>query len=152
MTVMVVPADLPDRAQALIGIPFQAKGDDPRGWDCRGCARWCLREFCGVQVPDYLDLYAAEIIERPAGRRERARLLAEGLAATWRAVPLQPGTVVLLNWLGGAGHVGFALAPRLILHADVRQGTALLDLDDPAAGYRPVGAFVPAFITEIRPA
>ena len=39
-----------------------------------------------------------------------------------------------------------------MIHADVRQGTALLDLDDPASGYRPVGAFVPAFITEIRAA
>ena len=152
MATMIVPPDMLSRAQAIIGVPFKPKGDDLSGWDCRGCARWCLREFCGVDVPDYRGLYAAEIIERPTGRRERARLLAEGLAASWRPVDLQPGAVVLLHWLGGAGHVGFVLAPRTVIHADVRQGTALLDLDDPASGYRPVGAFVPSFITDIRPA
>jgi len=147
---MVVPADLEARAQGLIGIPFRAKGDTFEGWDCRGCGRYALREFCGVDVPDYLDRYQAAVLEGSGGRRERARLLAEGLAASWRAVPLQPGVIVLLHWLGGAGHVGFMLTARRVLHADVRQGTAILDLDDPGSGYRVIGSYVPAFITEIQ--
>lgn len=152
MTIMVVPSDLEAQVEAagLIGVPFLAKGDTLAGWDCRGCARYALREFCGVDVPDYLDRYQAALLVGTSGRRERARLLAEGLAATWRAVPPQPGVVVLLHWLGGAGHVGFMLTPRLVLHADVRQGTAILDLDDPGSGYRVIGSFVPAFITQIQ--
>ncbi|MCG2662560.1 hypothetical protein [Brevundimonas sp.] len=146
---MVVPADLEHRVAALIGVPFRVKGDDLDGWDCRGCARWCLKHLCGVDVPDYLDLYASAIIA-VSGRRERARLLGEGLAQTWRPVPPQAGAVALLSWLGSAGHVGFILSPTKILHADIRVGTAVLDLDDPAAAYRLKGAFVPAFVTDIR--
>lgn len=146
---MVVPSDLEARAADLIGFPFRPKGDTPSGWDCRGLARWCLREWCGVTVPDYLDLYAAGIV-LSAGRRERARLLAEGLGATWRPVHPQPGAVALLSWLGQAGHVGFMLSETRILHADIRVGTATFDLNDPAAAYRLTGAFVPAFVTDIR--
>lgn len=146
---MIVPADLEHQVAALIGVPFRVKGDDLDGWDCRGCARWCLKNLCGVDVPDYLDLYASAIIA-VSGRRERARLLGEGLAQTWRPVQPQAGTVALLSWLGSAGHVGFILSPTKILHADIRVGTAVLDLDDPAAAYRLKGAFVPAFVTDIR--
>lgn len=147
---MVVPSDLEARAAEIIGVPFLPKGGDHSGWDCRGCARWCLRTWCGVDIPDYLDLYAASILTAPAGRRERARLLAEGLASQWRPVTPQAGTVAWLEWLGGAGHVGFMLSPTRIVHADLRVGTALLDLSDPAAAYRLKGAFVPAFVTDIH--
>ncbi|WP_292045867.1 MULTISPECIES: hypothetical protein [unclassified Brevundimonas] len=146
---MVVPSDLEERAAGLIGRPFLPKGDTPDGWDCRGLARWCLREWCDVAVPDYLDLYAAGIVS-PGGRRERARLLAEGLGATWRPVEAQAGAVALLSWLGQSGHVGFMLSQTRILHADIRVGTATFDLTDPAAAYRLKGAFVPAFVTDIR--
>ncbi len=145
---MVVPADLEARAAEIIGAPFLAKGDSPEGWDCRGCARWCLREWCGVDVPDYLDLYAREIVS-PGGRKERARLLADGLSSMWRPVAPQAGAVALLTWLGSAGHVGFMLSPTRIVHADTRCGTALLDLDDAGAAYRLKGAFVPAFVTAL---
>lgn len=146
---MIVPADLQTRAADLIGSPFKPKGNSQEGWDCRGLCRWCLREWCGVDVPDYLDLYAAGIVSA-GGRRERARLLAEGLASMWRPIDPQPGVIALLSWLGQAGHVGFMLSPTKILHADIRVGTAVLDLDDPAAAYRLKGAFVPAFVTDIR--
>lgn len=146
---MTVPADLEARVEGLIGTPFLAKGDTLGGWDCRGCARWCLRSFCGVETPDYRDLYDASLVMRLSGRTERARLVAEGLAA-WRPVEPQAGVVAWLEWLGGAGHVGFMLSPRLIVHADLRCDTALLDLDDPAAGYRLRGAFVPAHVDSIH--
>lgn len=146
---MVVPPDLEHQVAALIGVPFRVKGDGLDGWDCRGCARWCLKNLCYVDVPDYLDLYASAIIA-VSGRRERARLLGEGLAQMWRPVAPQAGAVALLSWLGSAGHVGFMLSPTKILHADIRVGTALLDLNDPAAAYRLKGAFVPAFVTDIR--
>lgn len=149
MTVMIVPADLETRVGPLIGAPFLAKGDAPSGWDCRGLTRWCLREFCGVETPDYRTLYDADIVTNVWGRAERARLVAEGLAA-WRPVPPQAGVVAWLEWLGGAGHVGFMLSPRRLIHADSRCGTALLDLDDPAAGYRLRGAFVPSWIETIQ--
>lgn len=145
---MIVPRDLEARSAVIIGAPFLAKGDAPDGWDCRGLARWCLREWCGVEVPDYQALYAADIV-CSAGRRTRAALLAQGLGEQWRPVEPQAGAVALLEWMGAAGHVGFMLSPRRLLHADTRCGTALLDLDDPAAGYRLRAAFVPAFITEI---
>lgn len=148
---MRVPSDLEARAADIIGVPFKAKGEDLTGWDCRGCARWCLKTWCGVDVPDYLDLYAAGIVS-PYGRRERARLLADGLAETWRPVAPQAGAVGLLSWLGAAGHVGFMLSPTLLVHADTRCGTAILDLTDPAAAYSLRGAFVPAFVTDIRQA
>ena len=146
---MVVPGDLEARAAEIIGVPFAPKGGDLTGWDCRGCARWCLRTWCGVDVPDYLDLYAASILTSVAGRRERARLIAEGLASQWRPVEPQAGAVALLHWLGGSGHVGFMLSPTRIVHADTRCGTTLLDLDDAGAAYRLKGAFVPAFVTAI---
>lgn len=144
---MTVPGDLIARAAPLIGAPFLAKGDTPDGWDCRGLTRWCLRTFSGIEVPDYLDLYEAAIV-CPAGTRERARLLAEGLAS-WRLVEPQAGVVAWLTWMGKAGHVGYMLTPRLILHADTPMQTALLDLDEPGGRYRLKGAFVPAFVTEI---
>jgi len=146
---MLVPPDLEHQVAALIGVPFRVKGDGLDGWDCRGCARWCLKNLCDVDVPDYLDLYASAIIA-VSGRRERARLLGEGLAQMWRPVAPQAGAVALLSWLGSAGHVGFMLSPTKILHADIRVGTALLDLNDPAAAYRLKGSFVPAFVTDIR--
>lgn len=142
-----VPADLVSLAAPLIGTPFVAEGDTPKGWDCRGLGRWCLGTFCGFWTPDYHELYDASILE-VSGRRERARLIADGLAA-WRPVEPQPGVIAWLEWLGGAGHVGFMLTPSLILHADLRGGTTVLDLDDPSAGYRLKGAFVPSSITEI---
>lgn len=146
---MIVPPDLRARAAAVIGAPFLAKGGSPDGWDCRGCARWCLREWCGVEVPDYLDLYAADIVSN-GGRRERARVLAEGLARQWRPIAPQPGVVTLLSWFGASGHVGFMISATEVLHADSRVGTALMNLNDPAAPYRLAGAFVPASVTTIR--
>ncbi len=147
MTLMRVPEDLIARASVLIGAPFQAKGDTPEGWDCRGLTRWCLREFSGIEVPDYLNLYDAAII-CPGGARERARLLAQGLAA-WRRVEPQPGVVAWLTWMGKPGHVGYMLTPRLVLHADSPMGTTLLDLDAPRSRYGLKAAFVPAFVTDI---
>lgn len=144
---MVVPADLEVRAGALVGAPFRAKGDTPEGWDCRGCARWCLSEFCGIALPDYRDLYDAAIVS-PGGASERARLIGEGLEA-WRPVAAQAGAVVFLSWLGRAGHIGFMLGRRRFLHADTRCGTAIEDLSNPACPYRAKGFFAPAFVTEI---
>ena len=145
---MIVPPDLTGLTAHLIGSPFQPKGDQPTGWDCRGLGRWCLATYCGVATPDYQALYGADIVS-PRGAGERARLLAAGLA-DWREVDPQPGVIVWLEWLGRPGHVGFMLTPRLVLHADTRCGTALLDLDDPASGYRMKSCFVPAFVTEIQ--
>lgn len=144
---MLVPADLAARAAPLIGAPFVPHGDAPTGWDCRGLSRWCLREFCGVAVPDYRDLYTAALLE-PRALRERARLIATGLSA-WRQVEAQAGTVAWLQWLGSAGHVGFLLSPSRVLHADRRGGTAILDLDRPESGYRLLGSYVPSFVTDI---
>ncbi|NBB65307.1 hypothetical protein GVN18_39270 [Pseudomonas sp. ODNR1LW] len=143
--VLRVPADLAERAAAIIGKPFLPKGDTPEGWDCRGCARWCYREWCGIALPDYGDLYESAIVTR-AGRAERARLLAEGLAA-WRPVPPQAGALAWLTFLGVAGHVGFMISPSLVVHADVGIGTQLLDLTEVGGRYRLAGAFVPAFVT-----
>lgn len=148
MTLLVVPVDLEARVSSIIGVPFVAKGDTLDGWDCRGCVRWCLKELCGVETPDYRGLYDASAV-RLRGRDERARLIAEGLAR-WRPVPPQAGAVAWLEWLGGAGHVGFMLAPRRLVHADMRAGTVLLDLDDPSAAYRLKGAYTPDHITEFR--
>lgn len=145
---MLVPPGLEARVAHLIGAPFLAKGDGPEGWDCRGCAHWCLKTLCGVVVPDYRDFYAGVAAGLPP-RSDRARLIAEGLA-DWRAVAPQAGVVAWLEWLGGAGHVGFMLTPRRLLHADMRAGTVILDLNDPAAAYRLRGAFVPGWITGIR--
>lgn len=140
--------DLEARAADLIGVPFKAKGATPAGWDCKGLGRWCLLYLCGVATPDYDDLYDAALLD--VGRRhERARLIADGFNA-WRPVEPQAGAIAWLEWLGSAGHVGFMLSPRRLIHSDTRCGTALLDLDDPAAGYRLRGAFVPAAVTEIR--
>lgn len=144
---MIVPADLMARARGIIGVPFLPKGDTPEGWDCQGLARWCLLDWCDVYTPSHRDLYDAAIVS-PWGRQERARLLAEGFGR-WRPVEPQAGVVAWLEWLGAAGHVGFMLSDRLIVHADTRCGTAILDLDDPAAGYRLKGAFVPESITDI---
>lgn len=148
VTVMAVPADLEARVAEIIGVPFLAKGDTLDGWDCRGCVRWCLEHLCGVPTPDYRGLYDADVL-RLAGRSERARLIAEGLA-NWRPVEPQAGAVAWLEWLGGAGHVGFMLSPRRLVHADVGPGTVLLDLDDPASAYRLKGAFAPSWISDIR--
>lgn len=147
---MYVPRDLEARIEAadIIGRPFLPHGDTPAGWDCRGCARWCLATFCGVVTPDYRDLYDEAVLGRSA-RHFRARLLGQGLAA-WRAVPPQAGAIGLLEWFGSAGHVGFMISPRRLIHADVHCGTAVLDLDDPAAAYRLTGAFVPAHIRSIE--
>lgn len=141
MLLTVTPAELEIRVSALIGIPYLARGDTPAGWDCRGCVRWCLGQFCGVETPDYRSLYTVDQASGPGGRRLRAALIADGLAAGWEPVEPRPGAVAWLGWLGTAGHVGFMLDGRRVLHADARCGTALLDLDDPAAGYRLVGAF-----------
>lgn len=147
---MHVPLDLEARIEraGVIGRPFRAHGDTPDGWDCRGCVRWHLATFCGVEVPDYLDLYDEAVFSR-AARRDRARLLADGLAR-WREITPQAGAVALLERFGSAGHVGFMISPRRIVHADVRCDTAVLDLDDPAAGYRLTGAFLPAHIHSIE--
>lgn len=147
-TVLRVPSDLEARAAGIIGRPFLAKGDTPAGWDCRGCVRWCLGEWCGVDVPDYAEMYEAAIVSQ-AGRAERARLMGEGLAR-WRPVAPQAGAVAWLTFLGSAGHVGFMISPRRIVHADVGVGTSVLDLDDAGGRYRLKGAFVPDFITAIE--
>lgn len=148
--VMRVPRDLEARVAPLIGAPFRPKGDSPEtGWDCRGCARWCLREFCAVEVRSYQELYEADIILSAGGRRRRAELIAAELAA-WRAVEPQAGALAFLSWMGRAGHVGFMLGPRRFLHADLRVATAIADLSDPACPYRLRGAFVPAWVERIE--
>lgn len=148
--VLHVPSDLPQRAAAIIGRPFLPKGDTPAGWDCRGCARWCYREWCGLALPDYADLYESDIVSR-SGRSERARLLGEGLAA-WRPVAPQAGALAWLSFLGVAGHVGFMISPTLVVHADSGIGTQLLNLEEVGGRYRLHGAFVPAFVTRIESA
>lgn len=150
MSILWLPADLEARISPLIGSPFLAKGDTPSGWDCRGYVRWIYRNVLGHDLPDYRDLYAASIVTRVAGRGERARIIAETLAAQWRPIPPQAGAVAWLEWMGGAGHVGFMLGPRAVTHADTRCGTEAFDLDDPSSAYRLKGAFVPADISEIQ--
>ncbi|MET4683680.1 NlpC/P60 family protein [Brevundimonas faecalis] len=144
---LYAPADLRTQVAPLVGAPFLAKGETPAGWDCKGLARWCLKTFGQVETPDYQDRYAADIVT-PRGAGERARLLAEGLAE-WRPVEPQAGVVAWLSWMGRAYHVGYMLGPREILHADTPFGTVILDLDEPGAGYRLKGAFVPAGVTKI---
>lgn len=145
---MVVPADLEARAAPLIGVPWVPKGTTPAGWDCLGLGYWCLREWCGVTVEDYQTRYDATAASSPLRRQERARLLAEGLAE-WRPVAPQAGVIARLRWMGRVGHVGFMLSPTRVLHADMRCGTALLDLDAPSSPYSLAGAVVPAWISEI---
>ena len=145
---MAVPLDLEQRAAPLIGSPWRAKGSTPDGWDCLGLSYWCLREWCGVDVPPYQHRYQEACLTAPHRRDERARLLADGLAQ-WREIPPQAGALARLKWMGRVGHVGFMLSPTLVLHADVSCGTALLDLTAASATYRLAGAFVPASVSHI---
>lgn len=144
---LIIPADLASRVGAIIGTPFLAHSDGPAAWDCRGCLNHCYARFLNHPLPDYRGLYSASVM---GARRahERARLIAEQ-AAAWRPVEPQAGAAAWLEWLGSAGHVGFMIGPRLLVHADVGVGTALLDLDRPPAQYRLRGAFVPSVVTRI---
>ena len=142
-----VPADLEARVGALIGVPFLAHGDDPRGWDCRGCLNHCYATLLNHPLPNYRALYDATVMGARRAQ-DRARLIAEQ-ATAWRPVEPQAGAAAWLEWLGSAGHVGFMIGPRRLIHADVSIGTALLDLDRPPVQYRLRGAFVPAAVTRI---
>lgn len=143
-----VPADLEELVQRLLATPYLANGETPAGWDCAGLARWCLVNLCGLSDVQPLPDYPSEIITNRAGRPERARLIGEVLQR-WRAIEPQAGAVAWLEWMGGATHVGFMVAPRTVLHADIGIGTALMDLDRPGCRWRLKAAFVPTAVTKI---
>lgn len=145
---MTLPSDLERRASALIGAPFKPLGGTPDGWDCRGLVRWCLTEWADVTVPDYLDVYDAEIVT-PEGAGQRQALFARHLAS-WRQLDPQAGAVALLERFGRAGHIGFMLSPTRVLHADAPSNTAILDLTQYGGRYRLRAAFIPAHIKAIR--
>lgn len=145
---MIVPADFTARVATLVGTPFRIKGDDRDGWDCRGCGRWIYRNILGVAVEDYRDAYEASGFSTATGRARRAHVIAERLAA-WRPVAVQAGAIVQLTWLGRSGHVGVMLDRRCFIHADQGVGTTIADLADRACAYRPVGWFVPSYVTEV---
>lgn len=145
--ILRVPNDLDERVQPLLATPYLPNGETPDGWDCAGLGRWCLINLCGLEAVEALPEYPSEILG-PRGGAERSRRIGEVLRR-WREVEPQPGVLGWLEWLGGATHVGFLIAPRTVLHADAGTGTTLMDLDRPGARWRLKAAFVPADVAAV---
>lgn len=95
---------------AFVGIPFTDKGRDRSGCDCWGLVRMVYREVLGVELPSYIQSYAAkdkglissliahrkqEWEEIPPGKEQRM----DCMLMTINRVPIHVGIVTEKNFV-----------------------------------------------------
>lgn len=116
------------RAAPYVGVPWKARGDDPAGWDCRGCVRFLRRRIWDLESPGMgNDFYSAVDVRDP---EKLEKLLLARLVA-WRPVDPTPGAVIVFRVFGRDAHVGLVLTATDFVHSFGGQETTILRLDDP---------------------
>lgn len=116
-------------AAAYVGVPWRARGDDPAGWDCRGCVVYLRREIFGLASPGMgRDFYTAADVKSAATVEGMIR----DRSAAWVPVQAAPGALILFEVFGRAAHIGLVLSGTDFVHSFGGQETTILRLDHPA--------------------
>lgn len=106
----VAGLDLP----ALLRVPYLDHGRDTNGWDCVGLCRWLTHATSAARVPSWDQLY-------PGTRREHAAEMAGAIRSGMALFePCRPqfGAWLLFRLFGEDCHLGWALNPQMMIHAD----------------------------------
>ncbi|PHP68176.1 phage tail protein [Zhengella mangrovi] len=121
-----------------VGLPFKADGLDRRGLHCWGLVRLVLKEQCGIDLPAYGDVSAADLLA--VSRRMEAGQVAED----WRQV-YQPRAfdVVLMRAHGRPAtvHCGIMADHSTLLHVEEATDSVLVPLQHPMIRHRLAGFF-----------
>ena len=135
-------------AAPFVGVPWRPRGDDPAGWDCRGCVAYLRREIFGLESPGMTrEFYSAADVRSPEAVE---RMMLERMGA-WAEVPARPGAVVLFRVFGRNAHVGLVLSSSDFVHSFGGQETTILRLDDRAWSDRIRGFYDTAEPSVYRP-
>jgi cell wall-associated NlpC family hydrolase len=96
-----------------IGIPYVDKGQDPAmGLDCWQLVRHFYRQELGVDVPDYLELYASSM-DKASVKGCMAHAFGE-----WQRVDYPAfGDVLVFRVTDAPWHTGIYLGPGRMLHS-----------------------------------
>ncbi|MFV3127113.1 NlpC/P60 family protein [Niveispirillum sp. KHB5.9] len=131
--------DVCRRALALVGrkIPYRHLGRDRHGLDCLGLMLWALDQVDNEHI---LTGGAAAYHANPDWLRDKqavaeaSALLSANLAAHMVKVKWndrRAGDVIALSYkaIGGPDHVGIFINPNSMVHADLRRGVVIDELD-----------------------
>ncbi|OFX06356.1 MAG: hypothetical protein A3E78_11705 [Alphaproteobacteria bacterium RIFCSPHIGHO2_12_FULL_63_12] len=122
-------------ASAYIGLPYRANGRERDGVDCWGLVRLVLAEHAAVDVPDYGEVDAADLL-RVAGRFRR-----DSQSGPWRRVEPdqdQAFDVVLMKarvrendrFARVPAHCGVIVRPGFMLHIQKKTMSAIVPYRD----------------------
>ena len=132
----------PAWADKYIGIPFKAKGRDPKqGLDCWALVCLVLKERFGRELPGFAGIGFA--------KDQDNREVANFMASAKDDLPLtqippgeeMPGDIIWLRALGLPIHVGIVIAPGLMLHTESEVDSCIERYDGPAWRRRIVGFY-----------
>lgn len=107
---------IPDSLAPYIGLPYLKDGATRDGTNCWGLFSMLQREVCGVDLSDYDGpIFAARTDASAIGEAARR------FASRFREIPAgeeQFGDAILLRMLGEPMHIGFVVAPGVMLHIE----------------------------------
>lgn len=100
---------------AAIGVPFLDGGRSLSGWDCWGLVYVAFREVAGIELPQYGEISARDLI-----RSSRAIVAGAG-GQEWKQVQNPaPMDVVVMRYAMSikVGHVGLVISESEVLHVE----------------------------------
>lgn len=140
-----MPGDLPVRwPDAYVGLRFRDGGRARPAVDCWGLVRLVLMECCGIEVPGYGDVAAADLMA------VALRISAQSAVDPWTPVtaPRAFDVATMTGRHRSAGgshlvvaHVGVVVDAGRLLHIEAASGAVVVPLDHPTIRPRLRGFF-----------
>lgn len=107
----------------LVGLPFRDGGRGPDAYDCWGLVRHVYCRQLGIDLPDYGEISAKDLVRV-------AREMRRGADDGWRVPPVPRAYDVCLmrGGRGGAAvlHVGVMVDDRRLLHVEAATGSVVV--------------------------
>lgn len=120
-----------------IGIPYVEGGADFNGCTCWGLVHLVLKTECGIEVPTYGEVSAADTIAATVSRDQAG--------GTWQQVTTPRMFDVALMYAMTPhrylGHVGIMTSPEHVLHVWKATDAVNMRIDHPRVRYRLVGFY-----------
>lgn len=128
---------IPRWTEGYNGIPFVAKGFDRAGCHCWGLVRLVLGERCGLWLPTYGEISAAELVAIARTLRAEKRAAAWSRVEVWRSFDV----VLMAGRIGAGGrraelHCGIAVSADHLLHVEETTAAVCVRRDHPSVKFR----------------
>lgn len=123
-------------AEKYVGLPFVDGGRDFTGVDCWGLVKLILQTECGIEVPSYGDIGAAELL------KVASMVSDETKKEPWHPVIIaQAFDVAVMHKRRAPVHVGVMVDQSHVLHVEVKTSAVLIDIKHPSVAFRSIEFF-----------